>query len=284
MMELSVDLYAIAKRFGVYKAVEMAKEAGFDAIDFSYCWEMESEEILGDQYDAYALELRQHLDKTGIKCNQAHAPFSIEYGCSFDLTDAKYRTIVHAIGSAAILGASNIVVHAICVPDGVDFEAYNLEFYKSLIPYCDKFGIRMAVENLFIYDWKREYFRGLFGSPDALNRIVKKLDSPWVAACVDVGHAALTGYEPEAFLQAMDPDILACLHIQDNDYRDDRHTIPYAGELNWADIMAALKKMGYQGDLTMEIFTYLNRFPDPILADALKMAASVGRYLISLME
>ena len=283
-MNLSVELYAVSKKFGVFRAIEMVKEAGFDAVDFSYYWDMESEEILGDGYQEYAIQVRRHLDETGIKCNQAHGPFSLEYGCKFDLTDEKYRALVRAIESAAILGASNMVIHGICVPDGVSFEEYNLGFYRSLVPYCEKFGINMAVENLFIYDWKRECFHGLLGRPEELNAMVKAIDSPRVVACVDVGHAALTGYEPEKFLAGIDPDLLGCLHIQDNDYLDDRHTIPYAGELNWTAIMGALKKMGYWGDLTLEIFTYLNRFPEPLVMDALKLAASVGRYLISLMQ
>jgi sugar phosphate isomerase/epimerase len=283
-MKLSVELYTISDRFGDYKAIDMAKEAGFDAIDYSYYWNNEKEEILGVTYKEYAEKLRIHLDETGIECNQAHAPFSLKYGCVFDISEQKYLWLVHSLESAAILGAENIIVHSIMVPKGVNFEEYNINFYKSLIPYCEKFGIHVAVENLFAIDNKRKHLIGMLGSPEELNRIVEKINSPWVVACVDIGHASLTGYEPEEFIDGINPCILKSLHVQDNDYISDRHIIPYTGELNWEAIMTSLKKIGYNGELTFEIFKYLKKFPEALVLDAMKFAVSVGKYLVSIYE
>ena len=89
-MKLSVDLYTIAERFGDFKAIEMAKEAGFDAIDYAYYDYGEREETLGDGYIEYAKSIRAHLDKVGIVCNQAHAPFSLRY--EMEVSSASRRT------------------------------------------------------------------------------------------------------------------------------------------------------------------------------------------------
>ena len=89
-MKISVDLYAITKKFGDFKAIEMAKEAGFDAIDFTYCDFKECEEVLGDGYKEYAQKIKAHLDDVGIECNQAHAPYSFEYGIPFCEDAQKY--------------------------------------------------------------------------------------------------------------------------------------------------------------------------------------------------
>ena len=283
-MKLSVELYTLAERFGDFKAVEMAKEAGFDAIDYSYYYDKECEEILGDGYMEYAENLRKHLDEVGICCNQAHAPFTFKYGMETNASEPKYLWMTHALESASILGAKNIIVHSLNVPEGVDFEEYNIEYYKSFIPYCEKFGICVAVENLFCRDVKRKCITGKLGSPEELNRIVEKINSPWIVACVDIGHAALTGYEPENFIEAMNPNILKSLHVQDNDYLVDRHVLPYMGELNWEAIMTALKKVKYDGDLTFEIIKYLRRFPDELLTEALKLAVSVGKHLVSICD
>lgn len=280
-MKLSVELSALTVKFGDYKAAELAKEAGFDAIDYSYYWDGENETVLGEGYREYAQNLRAHLDKIGIVCNQAHAPFSLKYGCAFDTSDKQYLWLVHSIESAAILGAENIIVHSLAVPQDVDFEAYNLKYYKSLVPYCEKFGIHVSVENLFSYDSKRHYYKGRLGSPEELNRMVEKINSPWINACVDIGHAALTGYEPEDFIAKMSSNVLKALHVHDNDYIGDRHIIPYTGELNWDAIMKSLKNIGYDGELTFEIFCYLKKFPDELVPDALKLAVSIGRHLIS---
>lgn len=283
-MKLSMELYTLSSRFGDCEAIKMVKSAGFDAIDYSYYWKNEREEILGDSYKEYAKKIKGFLDEADIECNQAHAPFSLEYGNLFDVSDKKYLWLLHSLESAAILGAKNIIVHSISVPQGVDFEEYNVAFYKSFLPYCQKFGIHVAVENLFEYDSKRKHLVGKLGTPEELNRIVKKIDSPWIVACIDIGHASLTGYEPEEFIENMDPHVLKSLHVQDNDYISDRHILPYMGDLNWEAIMRALKSVGYRGELTFEIFHYLERFPDKLLPDALKLAASVGKYLISLYE
>lgn len=283
-MNLSVELYSVTKHFGDHKAVELIKQAGFDAIDYSYYYEKECEEILGENYKEYAREFRAYLDRSGISCNQAHAPFTFQYGMSLDVSEEKYLHIVRSMESAAILGAKNIVVHAVTVPEDVDFEAYNIEYYKSFIPYCEAFNIHVAVENLFSRDPKRHRLVGKLGSPKELNSIIKKIDSPWIVACVDVGHAALTGYEPEDFISRVDPGILKCLHIQDNDYLDDRHMLPYLANLNWSAVMTALKKCGYEGELTFEIVKYLQKFPPELIPDALKFAAVIGKHLISIYE
>ena len=281
-MKISVELYTLAERFGDFKAVEMVKEAGFDAIDYSYYYAKECEEILGDGYREYAENLRKHLDEVGICCNQAHAPFTFKYGMETNVSEPKYLWMTHALESASILGAKNIIVHSINVPKGVSFEEYNIEYYKSFIPYCEKFGIHVAVENLFSRDAKRKCITGKLGSPGELNRIVEKINSPWIVACVDIGHAALTGYEPEDFINAVNPKFLKALHVQDNDYIADRHVLPYMGELNWEGIMAALKKVKYDGDLTFEIIKYLGRFPDELLPEALKFSVTVGKHLVSI--
>jgi len=283
-MKISMELYTLAQRFGDIKAMEMAKQAGFDAIDYSYYYEKECDEVLGEGYKEYAQKLRAHLDNIGLSCNQAHAPFSFKYGMKLDTSEASYLSIVRAMESASILGAENIVVHSVTLPREVDFEEYNLEFYKSLVPYCEKFGIHMAVENLFWTDVKRKRLMSKIGSPQELNDMVKKIDSPWVVACVDIGHASLTCCEPEEFIEDVNPDILKALHVQDNSYLKDDHTIPYLGSLNWEAVMTSLKKARYTGELTFEIIKFIDKFPDELLPDVLRFSAAVGKYLVSLYE
>ncbi len=283
-MKLSVENYTLITKFGDFKAFEMIKDAGFDCVDYSYYWENEKEEVLGEKYKEYAESLREKLDEIGLECNQAHAPFSLHYGAKFDIFDNKYLQLVHSIEAAAILGAKNIVVHSLTVPQDVDFVKYNVEYYKSLVPYCEKFGINVAVENLFARDSKRNRIVGKLGTPEELNAIVEKIDSPHIVACIDIGHASLTGYEPENFIEKMNPKILKALHVQDTDYLSDSHTLPYLSKLDWEKIMSALKKVEYDGDFTFEITGYMDNFPDELVSEALKFAVSVGKYLISLYE
>ena len=133
-MKLSVELYSVAKVFGDHKAIELIKQAGFDAIDYSYYYEKECDEVLGENYKEYAKELREYIDQAGLSCNQAHAPFTFKYGMNKDISEPKYLNIVRALESASILGAENIIVHSISVPEDGDLEEYNIEYYRSFIP------------------------------------------------------------------------------------------------------------------------------------------------------
>ena len=113
---------------------------------------------------------------------------------------------------------------------------------------------------------------------------IREIGSSYFVACVDVGHAAMAGNEPESFLAGMDGRILMALHIQDGNYREDSHTLPYLGGFNWTAIMQTLKQIGYQGELTFEIVKYLKNVPTELLLDALRFAEKIGRHLISVFD
>lgn len=288
-MKLSVEIAEIRSKVGDEKAIELTKAAGFDCVDYSFYGLGEGAPALGENYREYALKLRKILDKNGLECNQAHAPFNLTKDKKQDISERHYLEIVRSIEAAAILGAKNIVVHPIYVPvgetvNGVSYEEFNRRYYKSLEPYCEKFKINIAVENMFYIDSKRGCLCGMLDTPQSLTNMVRSIDSPYFVACADVGHLAVTGTEPEDFIKQMDAAVLKTLHIQDTDYKADRHQLPFVGEINWKNVMSALKGIGYSGDLTFEITGFLNNLPSELLPAALKYCAEVGKYLMALYK
>ena len=286
-MRLSVENYVIRKKFGDFEGMNVIKNAGFDCIDMSYYWLEEGSPLLGEGYREYAIELRKHLDAIGLSCNQAHAPFDLKCGEAFDLSTPSYLATVRSMESAAILGAKCIVIHSLSElkNERIVFDKeYNLEFYRSLIPYCESFGIKIAVENLFHTDRKRGYYTGKLGKAHELCDFIRALNSPYFVACVDIGHAALTANEPEDFCAEMDGKLLQALHVQDGDYKKDCHTLPFLGTFKWDAIMKALKTIGNQGELTFEIFKYLENIPKELMSEALAFTYQTGKHLITLWE
>jgi sugar phosphate isomerase/epimerase len=281
IMKLSIETHVLHKRYGDKKAIYMLNKAGFDSIDYSYYWLDKSDEALGENYKEYACKVKGWLEENGMTCNQAHAPFDMQYGCKFDVSEVAYLNVVRAMESASIMGADSIIVHCIEVPASEDIFEYNLEFYKSLEPYCEQFGIKVAVENLFKGDYRSKCFRGTLFTAEHLNQMITALASPYFVVCIDLGHAAITGYEPQDLIKRFDNQTLKALHVQDTDYMDDMHTLPYAGKLNWNAITVALKEINYNSDFTFEIFHYLGRIDDELIEDALAFAAKTGRHLIS---
>ncbi len=286
-MKLSIETHVPFNKLGIHEGLRVIKDAGFDSVDMSYYWLPPECGLLGDDYIGFAKELKKYMDEICLSCTQAHAPFAFKYGEEMSMEEQNFRDTVRAIESAAVLGAKAIVVHSIgtILNDNPYFDRdYNIEFYKSLMPYAKAAGIKIAVENLFARDLKRGHYVGRLGMPEELCGFIKELKSDCFVACVDVGHAALTGLEPQEFISRMEPSLLKALHIQDGDYKDDRHTLPYQGWFNWLEIMKSLKNIGYDGEFTFEIFQYLNRVPVSLLPEALTLAEKTGRELISVFE
>lgn len=280
-MRLSIETYVLHKRYGDEKAIKMLKNAGFDSVDYSYNWLKEDDETLGENYVAYAHKLKRLLDENGMVCNQAHAPFSVVYGSSFDKTDKNYEQIVRSMESAAIIGAKYIVIHSLKVPEGVDVFDYNLQYYKSFQPYCEKFKIAVAIENLPNYGARiGEFYPGRLHTPELLYKMLDALQSPWFVVCADTGHAGITGVEPQDLIRGLDRDVLKVIHVHDNDYVTDKHMLPFMGKFDWEKIMQALKDIDYAGDFNLELPYFLDKFSDDLIEDALAFAAKVGRKLI----
>ena len=279
-MNLVVETYSLCKKFGVEKAIELISNAGFDGVDFSFYFADENDSMLDENYQEHADVINTMIKEKNMSCNQAHAPFRLSYGEEFTTNNKHYLEILRAMEFASILGVENIVIHAITVPKDKDLFEYNLNYYKTFEPFCAKFNIHIAIENLFSYDSKRDCYDSVLGTPQELISMIDALHSEWFVVCVDVGHCALTGTEPEQFISKLNHNSLKALHIQDNDYRGDKHWLPYMGNLNWDNITKSLSQIRYNGDFTFEIFNFINKFDEVLLPDALKLAEKTGRYLI----
>ena len=281
-MKLSMETYVLRERFDDFCAIGMIRDAGFDALDYSFYWGRGSKDVLGDDYRERAAALRAALDAANITCNQTHAPIEMQPDDTFDEENPHFLRLVRSLEASAILGAEHVIVHRAPAPDGIDVLAHNRVFYRSLAPYCKKFGIRVAVENLFSVNGG--VYTGIFAKPEILENYVRELGTDCFTACVDLGHASITGTEPQDFIAGMSGEILGALHVHDNDYASDCHWLPYSGSIQWKAVTDALAKIVYRGDLTLEVFGSLKKLPNALIPDALAYAAKIGRQLISQIE
>ncbi len=280
-MKISIENYILTRCFGEPEAIKMLKEAGFDCVDYSFYGQSSEreEKLLGENYVTYAQYVRGLLDEANIECNQAHAPFTITCDDAFTLDNRQFLKIVRSMESAAIMGAKYIVVHAVYTEN--DIVDFNYKFYKSLEPYCKKIGIKIAIENLFVNEKPNHFSNRFLGTPALLNELLVRLNSDWFVACVDIGHAALTGNQPDEFIRNFDCNTLKVLHVQDNNFISDAHLLPYLGSLNWNTIVQSLADIKYNGELTLEVFKFLNRYRDSgeLMQHALNFSALTAKHL-----
>lgn len=288
-MRLVTTTEKIAEAFGDEECVRILAEAGFDAIDWGF-FEMAAGKGIWctDEWKEHALRLKELGEECGIGFSQAHAPFPSSEGKEPADTVIRER-ILRSMQAAALMGVRNIVVHPkqhlTYAKEKERLWQENLDFYRSLIPYCEEYGIRVCVENMWQYDNKRRYIvDSVCSQPEEFCGMLDALDSPWIVGCLDIGHSALVGVEPEDFIRAMGKNRLQALHVHDVDYVHDCHTMPFMERLDWESITCALAEIGYEGDFTFEADEFYNGFPKPMKRKACRLMAETGRYLISQIE
>ena len=286
-MILSMPTDVTAYICGDENAVELIAKAGFDAADYSmFCMQDDSHILNTDEYINHAKKLKAIADNHGIIFNQAHAPFP-----SYKIDDEEYNTkifekIRRAIEVAGILGAKNIVVHPTDyrVPSEENLKK-NYEFYMRLVPFIKEYGVKVAVENMFGRDKRRDYIvANICSMPDEFRRMMDMLDPQYFTACVDIGHAGLVGTSAPELIRGLGHEYVTCLHVHDNDYKDDMHLPPYFCELDWDEITQALADINYSGDFTFESDAILEHFPKELVPSVLSLIHDIGRHLIAQIE
>lgn len=296
-MHISAHVEPLLK-YGDYKnAIKSLKEAGFSAFDLTINpkpWPLPEsffirtktfDEILADTTHNgdwinldYAKELRKFADEIGIICNQTHAPYPTAWVGDEIYNKRIFNLLVMCLEVTSIIGAEICVIHPCNHYDKYE----NAEkIYLRLLPYAKKFNVKIALENMWNYD----YVKGVAlpaacsSSKDFLAHL-EILPEECFCACVDLGHAEMRGLSTSAceMLKTLGNKVKT-LHIHDNDFVKDLHTLPYLGKIEFEEIFRTLKEIEYNGDVTFEIKGFLNKFPDILYKDALRLMYKVGEFI-----
>ena len=287
-MILSTMTGGMARKFGDEKAIQMLAKAGYDAYDFTFDAHAADSPIYKDDNVDYFKKLREFADSCGIACNQAHAPAPSSVGKPEE--DEKiYKRIVRSMEAAAVLGAKIIVVHPVqhltYAEHPEELFEMNIKFYKSLIPYCEKFGIKVGVENMWQYNHAGQCITDSTCSRAwEFCKYIDTVDSEWIVGCLDIGHVSLIDRNIPDFIRALGNKRLQALHVHDTDYKHDLHTVPFDSKIDYIAVVRALKEIEYQGDFTYEADCFIEKFPIALYGEAAEFMCKIGRYLIKQME
>ena len=185
--------------------------------------------------------VRKSAENNGIEIYQTHGPWRYPPKDDTEEGRAEWHSFMEkGIYGCSILGCKHFVVHPI-MPYGpgeaADEELYyklNYEFFKSLIPTAEKYGVIICIENM-------PFGKQSLATPAQITDFVKHLDSENIAMCFDTGHSAVLKVSPADGVRTMGENLKA-FHVHDNDTYGDRHECPFFGALNWADFRDALKE------------------------------------------
>ncbi len=280
-MKLVTMTSQLSKRFGDEKAIRMIKEAGFDGFDFTMSDCNYNLLFNNDNYIEYVKNLKKVSDEINLPCLQAHAP-SPNMRTIEDVSPLT-PMFLRSIDIASILGCKIIVVHPGSFLSAEENYTY---VYEKLLPYAEKMGVIVATENMF--KWKdeteTETVPSACGTAKDFVRHMEYITHPNFTACLDLGHASMVNCEGAVKLIKALNNKIGCLHVHDNDLYDDKHAFPFLGDMNWYEIAAALKEVGYKGHFTFEADESMKNYPNELLPYMLTLLEKTGRYIIDLIE
>ncbi len=289
-MKLSMTLGPLFHRFSINESVAMAADAGFDALDFSFIDMRDAKStvhtaLMGDGYRSVCEEALRTAKAHGAIFNQGHAPFGGGYDNYMNNLVPMFPRMFEC---AAILGIPTVVVHPVQRGRFYGHEdemlALSIDFYKSLIPLCKEYGVKVAVENMWQTDSRNYIVDDTLASPTQFCACVDALPPEHFTACLDIGHVELCGRDAKDLIRALGHDRLGALHVHDVDRIRDLHTLPYLGKLNWNEITEALREIDYKGDFTYEVESFIHVMEDELVPTALRFMHDVGRHLIGKIE
>ncbi len=228
-----------------------------------------------DGFDRSVLQIRQTVEAAGIRITQAHGPWRYPpQDATPEDRAERQEKMRRALRAARLVGSSYLVLHPIMPfgpaddPDPALLWRLTRDFFAGLLPDAEENGVVLCLENMPMSALSTS-------SPAACAKMVRELDSPYMKCCLDTGHCAVLGIDPGDAVQQIGGDLLAVLHIHDNDGKRDLHMFPGDGVINWANFRQALDEVGYAGTLSFECRTPVDAFPDDRLSLERRLAAAV---------
>ena len=104
-----------------------------------------------------------------------------------------------------------------------------------------------------------------------------------MGVCYDFGHGNLVGGFQRQDLNVIGHRLRA-VHVQDNHGLTDEHLLPFHGTTDWAEAMAGLVDIDYQGDLTYEVQQFGRFYPNEQKHLAVAYSLQIGQVLLDLYE
>ncbi len=228
------------------------KAVGYDAVDYNG---MCSEPGYGlfalsdEEFERELLRDRAAIEAAGLEIFQTHGVWPYD-DTKPEQKELKFEAMVKSIKGTAILGSGYVVVHPV-MPFGWNESPHheqdvreNIEYMKKLVPYAEKYNVKIALENM-----PNPYVP--CGPVEELVECIDEVNSPYLVACLDVGHSTALGYDAGDAVRILGNRI-HCLHIHDNDGKRDLHWFPYYGVTDWVHFTAALREIGYAGAISLE--------------------------------
>lgn len=121
---------------------------------------------------------------------------------------------------------------------------------ERVVPLAEELGVKILIEP--------EPKLLLENTPE-FRSFIKDIQSDFVGLNFDIGHFFCVGEDPkEAFEELF--GWVGHVHVEDiADTREHNHLIPGQGAIDFLGIFKTMARLGYKGDMTLELYPYVDR-------------------------
>ena len=230
-------------------SVVALQEAGFTMAEFS----TGSSRLLmerGADPEKTGLQFRRFLDQVGFATPQGHLQLKNDLTTRQTVEDLKRE-----ISMFQAIGVKYAVLH---VTGGWELSEEErmerqLTHLRELLEFVDSTDFTICFENL--------RSNPAVSDADKILHWIDLLGGKGLGICLDTGHLHTTNItlktsdmtQREFILKA--GKYLKALHINGNDGTDDYHLTPFSikNNIDWAEVVTALREIGYQGLFNLEL-------------------------------
>lgn len=221
-----------------------ADEHGFDFVELNMDWTFDRSRVDPDS-------IRGLADRHGLDLC-VHLPYRLDVGTPLEhVREGSCRELEASIDAAVGMGAERGVFHAntLATPGKWNRETVRECLYDSVervAGYARDRGFEAVVENLKSPFFDASDFPDLF-------------DRTGATACLDTGHAHVTGCSlaAQADLLREHGDRIPHVHLNDTRIDEtDEHLPVGVGKLDFTELAEAMVETGWAGTCTHEVFTF----------------------------
>ena len=232
-VELSPEDAVLRLKQNGYDAMELSDEHGLMLLN-------RDEDVVktGKAFKAFA-------DNVGMKISQGHLWLYCKIVSMPDAAEIlkKWIDLYEAIGiENMVLHGERMGLEEKTVDEVIDI---NVEKLRPVAEYVKDKQIYICLENLNGH--------GL-NSADNLLTLIERLGSDRFAVTLDTGHLNLSKMSSQRDFILKAGKHLRAIHIADNEGLTDQHMMPFGrGNVDFFEVVKALKEIGYQGIFNYEI-------------------------------
>jgi len=224
-----------------------------------------------DDVTAVGTQFAQYLQARNFEISQGHLWLS----CKIVSDETALARLFRWVDLYAAIGIRNMVLHCDSMQDSALSNEEklwcNIEKFRLLAAHIEGRDIMICLENL----------RGIVTNVDELLFVIEQVGSEQFGICLDTGHLNLTEKDQQAFIRKAGKKLHA-LHIADNEGERDQHMMMFTrGQVNFAEVVTALREVDYHGLFNLEI-PGESRIPLPLRNAKIQYIKACYDYLMAL--